>query len=121
MATITKAQTGRASSIFSTGKQFGAAIGVALLTAVLAVAGPTREQGGHLVANLAAYHDGFLASAAVALLSIPVALTIRDTDAAATMVARPRRGTGSPRQGERTNQETNRGDHAAADPVVRSR
>jgi EmrB/QacA subfamily drug resistance transporter len=122
MATITKAQTGRASSIFSTGKQLGGAVGVALLTAVLAVAGPTREQGGHLVANLGAYHDGFLVAAAVALLAIPVALTIRDADAAATMVARPRRGTNTARRHDQANQGTASVDgRAAAAPAVHNR
>jgi hypothetical protein len=86
MATITKAQIGQASSIFNAGKQLGGAVGVALLTTVLAAAGPTRERAGHLTANLSAYHDGFLAAAAVALLSVLAALTVRDTDAAATMV-----------------------------------
>src|ERR1700760_4624595 len=68
MATISKAQTGRASSIFNAGKQLGGALGVALLTTVLATAGPTRDVAGHVVANLPAFHDGFLAAAAVALV-----------------------------------------------------
>jgi Na+/melibiose symporter-like transporter len=86
MATITKAQTGRASSIFNAGKQLGGAAGVALLSTVLAAAGPTHERAGHLTANIGAYHDGFLAAAVIALIALPVALTVRDTDAAATMV-----------------------------------
>jgi EmrB/QacA subfamily drug resistance transporter len=85
MATITRAQTGRASAIFNAGKQLGGAVGVALLTTVLTVAGPTQERAGHLAANLSGYHDGFLAAATVALISIPVACTIRDADAVATM------------------------------------
>jgi EmrB/QacA subfamily drug resistance transporter len=93
MATITKAQTGRASSIFNAGKQLGGAVGVALLTTVLAAAGPAGQPAGHAAASVAAYHDAFLAAAAVALLAVAVALTIRDTDAAATMVPRPRRAT----------------------------
>jgi MFS family permease len=93
MATITRAQTGRASSIFNAGKQLGGAVGVALLSTVLAAAGPTRERAGHLTANLSAYHDGFLAAAVVALLSILVARTVRDADAAATMVPRRRQRT----------------------------
>jgi EmrB/QacA subfamily drug resistance transporter len=88
MATITKAETGRASSIFNAGKQLGGAVGVALLTTVLAAAGPTSRAAGHDVAHLAAYHDSFLAAAAAALLAVAVALTIRDADAAATMVPR---------------------------------
>ena len=90
MATITKAQTGRASAIFNAGKQLGGAVGVALLATVLAAAGPTQERAGHLTANLTAYHDGFLAAAAVALISVLAARTVRDSDAAATMVPRRR-------------------------------
>ncbi len=86
MATITKAETGRASSIFNAGKQLGGAVGVALLTTVLAAAGPTRLAAGHVTANLSAYHYGFLAAAAAAVAAIAVALTVRDADAAATMV-----------------------------------
>ena len=89
MATIAHAQIGRASSAFNAGKQFGGAIGVALLTTVLATAGPTRVVAGRTVANLAAFHDGFLAAAAVAVAAVAAALTIRDADADATMVARP--------------------------------
>jgi hypothetical protein len=98
MATITKAQTGRASSIFNAGKQLGDA-GVALLSTVLAAAGPTHDRAGRLTANVGAYHDGFLAAAAVALISLPVALTVRHSDAAATMVA--------PGASERANRQTN--------------
>jgi EmrB/QacA subfamily drug resistance transporter len=90
MATITHAQTGRASAIFNAAKQLGGALGVALLTTVLAAADPTRLAAGHITANLAAYHDAFLTAAAVALLAITAALTIRDSDAAATMVHRRR-------------------------------
>jgi EmrB/QacA subfamily drug resistance transporter len=91
MATITKAQTGRASSIFNAGKQLGGAVGVALLITVLAAAAPAGQPAGHAAASVAAYHDAFLAAATVALLAVAVALTIRDTDAAATMVPRSRR------------------------------
>lgn len=86
MATISKAQTGQASPIFNAGKQLGSAIGVALVTAVLGVVGPTRQVAGHVVANLAAYHDGFLVSAAIALAAIVVALAVRNSDAEATMI-----------------------------------
>ena len=89
MATIDHARIGRASSVFNAGKQFGGAIGVALLTTVLATAGPTREAAGRTVANLTAFHDGFLAAAAVAVVAVAAALTIRDADAAATMAGRP--------------------------------
>jgi EmrB/QacA subfamily drug resistance transporter len=96
MATITAAQTGRASSIFNAGKQLGGAIGVALLSTVLTTAGPTGQNAGHAEVHLAAYRDAFLAAAAAAALAVTVALAIRDADAAATMT--PRR---KPRAAER--------------------
>jgi EmrB/QacA subfamily drug resistance transporter len=101
MATITKAQTGRASSIFNAGKQLGGAFGVALLSTVLAAAGPTQTRAGHLTANIGAYHDGFIAAAAIAVAAILVALTVRDEDAAATMVPRQRRAAPGNGQWER--------------------
>ncbi|HEY2278535.1 MAG TPA: MDR family MFS transporter [Streptosporangiaceae bacterium] len=88
MATISPAQTGRASAVFNAGKQLGGALGVALLTTVLATAGTTRHEAGHVVANLTAFHDGFLAAAAVAVVAVAAARTIRDADAAA-MTPRP--------------------------------
>ena len=55
---------------------------------MLAAVGTTRVVAGHSVAHLAAYHAAFLAAAGVALVGAAVALTIRDADAAATMVRR---------------------------------
>jgi EmrB/QacA subfamily drug resistance transporter len=94
-ATIAPARTGRASSVFNAGKQLGGALGVALLSTVLAAVGPTHEVAGHRTADLAAFHDGFLAAAAVAVLGAVVALTVHDADAAATMVPRRRRDRGT--------------------------
>jgi MFS family permease len=93
MATITAAQTGRASSIFNAGKQLGGAVGVALLSTVLAAGGPTGQNAGHAEVHLGAYRDAFLAAAAAAALAVTVALAIRDADAAATTTPRrkPRR------------------------------
>jgi EmrB/QacA subfamily drug resistance transporter len=90
MATIGRAQIGQASPMFNAGKQLGGAVGVALLTTVLTAVGPAHEVGGHLAVNLTAFHDGFLAAAAVSVASVAVALCIRDADAAATMVSRRR-------------------------------
>ena len=89
-ATISPARTGRASTLFNTARQLGGAIGVALLTTVVAAVGPTRILAGHAVANLSAYHAGFLAAAGVALLAIFAAFTVSDSDATATMVRRGR-------------------------------
>jgi EmrB/QacA subfamily drug resistance transporter len=96
-ATIEPASIGRASTLFNTGRQLGGAVGVALLTTVIATVGPTRLIGSHVVANLGAYHAGFIAAAIVEVLAILVAMTIKDADAAATMVRRGRLAQRSPR------------------------
>ncbi|MEW1861983.1 hypothetical protein AB0399_16685 [Streptomyces sp. NPDC088194] len=100
MDTITKARTGQASSIFNAGKQLGGAIGVALLSAVLAAVGPTQEEAGHVDVHLTAYHDAFLAAAAAATLAVAVALAIHDADASTTMTRRR-----NPRAAERQAEE----------------
>jgi MFS family permease len=89
-ATVSHAETGSASSLFNSGRQLGSALGVAIVSTVLAAVGTTTVVGGHPQPNLAAYHAAFLTGAAVALIGAGVALTIHDADAAATMV---RRGT----------------------------
>jgi EmrB/QacA subfamily drug resistance transporter len=89
-ATISSEQTGRASTIFNAGRQLGGAVGVAVLTTVLAAAGPLKHVGRANVANLSAYHVSFLAAAGIALLAVIAALTVRDHDAAGTMVPRHR-------------------------------
>ena len=89
-ATISQARTGRASTLFNTARQLGGAIGVALLTTVVAAVGPTRILASGVVPNLSAYHAGFLAAAGVALVAILPALTVSDSDAAGTMVRRGR-------------------------------
>ncbi|WP_335976989.1 MDR family MFS transporter [Streptomyces sp. CA2R106] len=89
MATVSKERTGRASSLFNAGKQLGGAVGVALLSSVLAATGPARGgSAGRAAADLGAYHAAFLVAAAVSLLALPVALAVRDADAAATMAPR---------------------------------
>ena len=91
-ATVTSAATGRASTMFNAGRQLGGAIGVAAFTTAIVAVGAFHRVAGHVAANLGAYHAAFLAAAAIALLALPVALTISDLDAAATIVRRPRRG-----------------------------
>ncbi len=91
-ATITPAATGRASTMFNAIRQLGGAIGVALLTTVIVLVGPTHLVAGHEVANLAAYRITFLVAAVICLAGVVPALSIRDSDAAATIPARrPRR------------------------------
>lgn len=77
MATVEPERTGRASAIFTTGKQLGGAVGVSLVGTVTALAGTGTDGTG-------AYHVAFLVAAAVAVLAVPVALCIRNADAHAT-------------------------------------
>jgi EmrB/QacA subfamily drug resistance transporter len=87
-ATITPAATGRASTLFNAVRQFGGAVGVAVLTTAIVLVGPVHLVAGHPVANLTAYRVAFLVAAGVALLAVPCALSIRDSDAARTIPAR---------------------------------
>jgi MFS family permease len=87
-ATISPADTGYASSLFNSQRQLGSALGVALVTTVIAAVGATHVVAGHPEANLAAYHAAFLVASGIALVGALVALTIADRDAAATMVRR---------------------------------
>jgi len=91
MATVSHAETAQASSLFNSQRQLGSAAGVALLSTVLALVGTEHVVAGRPVADLAGYHAAFLVAAGIALLGSATALTIHDTDAAATMV--PRRST----------------------------
>jgi EmrB/QacA subfamily drug resistance transporter len=95
-ATITPAATGRASTLFNMVRQLGGAIGVALLTTIIALIGATHLVAGHQVANLTAYRVTFLAAAAVAALGAAVALTIRDADAAESIPPRRTRRRAQP-------------------------
>ena len=76
--------------MFNAFRQLGGAIGVALLTTIIVLVGETHRVAGHEVANLAAYRITFLVAAAVCLVGVASALSIRDADAAATIPARRR-------------------------------
>jgi EmrB/QacA subfamily drug resistance transporter len=93
-ATVSHAETGQASSLFNSQRQLGSAVGVAILATVLAAVGTTHSVAGHTQPNLASYHAAFLTAACIALIGSAVALTIRDKDAASTMV-RPGRAKAS--------------------------
>jgi hypothetical protein len=93
-ATITMADTGRASSLFSTSRQLASAVGVAILGAILftgisaraaaaRAAGATSEGVKH--AELGAYHRVFLWVVIFYAVGAVAALFVRDVDAAATM------------------------------------
>jgi MFS family permease len=87
-STIPKAKTGDASTLFNAQRQLGGAIGVAVLTTVITAFKTVHVVNGHSVANLHAYHAGFLVAAGFAVLGAVAALTVHDVDAASTMVPR---------------------------------
>ncbi len=87
-ATISRAETGRAATLSSVQRQLGAALGVAVLSSVLAAVGPTVTTAAGVQPNITAYHIAFLTAAAFAATGALVALNVPDCDAAATM--RPR-------------------------------
>jgi Na+/melibiose symporter-like transporter len=98
-ATISPADTGRASTFFNAERQLGGAVGVAILTTVLSAVGVTSSVAGHASEHLAAYHMAFLTTAALALVGAAAAATVKDADAANTItrrrtVAVPARDTG---------------------------
>ncbi len=91
-ATVSAVATGRASTLFNSARQFGGAAGVALLTTVIAAAGPSHLAAAHLAAaaTIPAYRAALCAAAACCLAGLPFALAIRDADAAATIPGRRR-------------------------------
>jgi EmrB/QacA subfamily drug resistance transporter len=96
-ATIPSEATGRASTLFNAQRQLGGALGVALLSTVVAAFGPFVLRAGRQVPHLVAYHAAFLTSSGVALLGAGLAFTlVHDADAAATMVSRSRRPAAAP-------------------------
>lgn len=90
-ATISRALTGQASTLSNVQRQLGAALGVALLSSVLAAVGPTRRgTDGVAHPHVMAYRAGFLTAAALAVIAALIALRVPDRDAAATMRPRAR-------------------------------
>jgi EmrB/QacA subfamily drug resistance transporter len=85
-ATISPADTGQASAIFSTQRQVAAAVGVALLATVLAARLPDAPVSPQQ--RVDALHGVFLVAALLALAGAVAALAIHDEDAVSTMRAR---------------------------------
>jgi EmrB/QacA subfamily drug resistance transporter len=86
-STISSADTGRASALFNTQTRVAGGVGVAVLVTVVTAAG----QGKTGAALVPAFHDAFLTAAALIVAAGVAAFTIRDSDAAASMLARVRR------------------------------
>ena len=91
LAKITPEATGRASAIFSTQRQLGAAVGVAVLSTVLASLipvnfGDTVVPKALVPGFTSAFHWAFAAAGLMMVVASGLSLRIRDADAAATMV-----------------------------------
>jgi len=98
LATISRSDTGRASTLFSVQRQIGSATGIALLGSVMALVGTTIGGAIDGPPNVDAYHAAYLAAAGVAFIGALFSLRVPDSEAAATMVTetrRPRRRSGS--------------------------
>jgi EmrB/QacA subfamily drug resistance transporter len=91
-ATISPASTGRASTLFNASRQLGSAVGVAVLSTVIAAVGVTQHVAGRVVPDLTAYHWAFVTAAAIAVLAAVAALSVDDRAAAPSM----RRRNGAP-------------------------
>jgi EmrB/QacA subfamily drug resistance transporter len=83
-ATITSADTGRASVLFNAQNQLGGASGVALVSGILAAVGAGGATGR---SQFAGYYASFAVAAALALVGALIAFTLRDQEAAASMQA----------------------------------
>ena len=98
-ATISSADTGRASALFQTQTQVAGGFGVALVT-VVAASVPAGATGAALIP---AFHNALLTAASLSGIAALIALTIRDADAVATMRRRERTPAAvPPRLGEGT-------------------
>jgi EmrB/QacA subfamily drug resistance transporter len=84
-ATISVASTGRASTLFNANRYLASAVGVAVLSTILATVGLIKHAAGAAVPNLTAYHLAFATAAVIALIGAVGALAIRDSDAAPSM------------------------------------
>jgi MFS family permease len=89
LATITRTDTGRASTLFAVQRQLGSAVGIAVLGSVMALVGTTVGGAIDGPPNVAAYHWAYLSAAAIAFAGCVMAIFVPDSEAAATMVSRP--------------------------------
>lgn len=91
MATISRSDTGRASTLFSVQRQLGSAVGIAVLGSVMSMVGTTVTGTVDGPPNVDAYHAAYLTAAAIAFGGALLALRVPDAEAAHTMVRRPKR------------------------------
>lgn len=101
LATISRSDTGRASTLFSVQRQLGSAIGIALLASVMTLVGTTVGGAIDGPPNVDAYHWAYLTAAAIAFAGCAIAFLVPDSEAAATMV----RSVRNPRSAARSVEE----------------
>lgn len=90
-ATISSADTGRASALFSTQRQMASAIGVAIIATCLAAFLPgDRGIGASAADKVPAFQGALLVAAGIAALGLIAAWRVHDSDAVATMGASSR-------------------------------
>lgn len=87
-ATIEPQDNGRASSIFSTQRQVGISVGVAVLASILASYMPLASPPGDVDRALTGYRIAFGTAVALTLIASFAAFRVRDEEAAPTMRAR---------------------------------
>ena len=84
-ATISRADTGRASALYNTQRQVASALGVAIMATALSVFLDSVGAVSFVAGEVDAYQKSFLVAAGIALVGAVVASRVRDSDAAATM------------------------------------
>jgi EmrB/QacA subfamily drug resistance transporter len=85
-ATIPPESLGRASALNNALNQIGSALGVAVVSSVLAEIGMTQAGAdGSMITNLSAYHIAFVAAAVLVLTGSVYSLAMSDREAAHTM------------------------------------
>jgi MFS family permease len=89
-ATVKPSSMGRASTLFNAQRQLGGALGVALMSTVVSLAGTTHGVPG-VATSLRGYHAAYLTAAVVAVIGCLVSLRVHDSDAAATITGSRRR------------------------------
>jgi EmrB/QacA subfamily drug resistance transporter len=90
-ASISSADTGRASALFSAQRQMASAIGVAIIATCLAAFLPgDRGKGVAPIDQVSAFQGALLVAAGIAALGVLASATVRDIDARSTMQTGPR-------------------------------
>lgn len=86
LATISRRDTGRATTLTNVQRQLGGALGVALLSSVLASFGAVvTTSDGTTEPNMTAYRAAFIAAAILALIGASLAQRVPDSEAEVTM------------------------------------